>query len=118
MSYLWAPSTRKTLVSSVISWVTWKERDAEATRAGPPLRGGDSWSGAAGSVPDSHSPRWCPGCGPAFRGSRRPARCPADTLGGAGLPSAPGLPWDAGFPGRGSSRTEVTRMALQRGWGT
>lgn len=24
MSYLWAPSTRKTLVSSVISWVTWE----------------------------------------------------------------------------------------------
>ena len=25
MSYLWAPSTRKILVSSVISWVTWEE---------------------------------------------------------------------------------------------
>lgn len=26
-SYLWAPSTRKILVSSVISWVTWKARN-------------------------------------------------------------------------------------------
>lgn len=26
VSYLWAPSTRKILVSSVISWVTWEER--------------------------------------------------------------------------------------------
>lgn len=29
IAYLWAPSTRKTLVSSVISWVTWHEKETD-----------------------------------------------------------------------------------------